>query len=174
MTRRSSTMSNSTSCPDPAELRKLLDGSATSDEQATLARHIDGCANGQAALERLSSGQGSWADVARQLAAPAPVDSALANALDQLEVAPGQMETAAEAKPTDMGGLEFLAPAEKPGQIGKLAHYEVLERIGRGGMGIVLKAYDTKLQRIVAIKVIAPELAAQASARQRVTPEAPA
>jgi serine/threonine protein kinase len=48
----------------------------------------------------------------------------------------------------------------------------VLEVIGRGGMGVVLKAFDTSLHRIVAIKVMAWQLATNATARRRFTREA--
>ncbi len=36
----------------------------------------------------------------------------------------------------------------------RLAHYEITERIGKGGMGEVFRARDTKLERDVAIKVL--------------------
>jgi WD40 repeat protein/tRNA A-37 threonylcarbamoyl transferase component Bud32 len=55
-----------------------------------------------------------------------------------------------------------------------LDHYEVLEVVGRGGMGVVLKARDTKLQRVVAIKVLALRLAGDAAARQQFVREAQA
>jgi serine/threonine protein kinase len=68
--------------------------------------------------------------------------------------------------------LALLAPAREPNSLGRLDHYEMLEVAGRGGMGIVFKARDTKLQRIVAIKVLAPQLAANGTSRKRFVREA--
>ena len=68
--------------------------------------------------------------------------------------------------------LSFLKRSAKPGSLGRLAHYEVVEVIGRGGCGIVMKAFDDKLQRTVAIKVLVPELATTSPARQRFLREA--
>lgn len=72
----------------------------------------------------------------------------------------------------DDQALECLAPSDKPGSLGTLGHYEIQELIGRGGMGIVLRASDEKLQRVVAIKVMAPQLATNAAARKRFIREA--
>jgi WD40 repeat protein/tRNA A-37 threonylcarbamoyl transferase component Bud32 len=70
--------------------------------------------------------------------------------------------------------LTFLAPAREPGGLGRLDHYEVLEVVGRGATGMVLKARDTKLQRVVALKMLAPRLAASRPARERFVREAQA
>ncbi|MCA9027108.1 MAG: serine/threonine protein kinase [Planctomycetaceae bacterium] len=74
----------------------------------------------------------------------------------------------------DSFNLEFLTPSNDPGLIGTLGPYEVFEVLGRGGMGIVFRARDPKLNRIVAIKVLAPELAANPNARRRFLREAQA
>ncbi len=54
----------------------------------------------------------------------------------------------------------------------EIGNFRLIEEIGRGGMGIVLKAHDKKLKRDVAIKVLAPHLAADAEAVQRFVREA--
>src|SRR5262245_14264656 len=72
----------------------------------------------------------------------------------------------------DTDALDFLEPSAKPGALGRLGQYEVLEVVGRGGFGIVLRAFDEKLHRVVAIKVLAPALAGSAAARQRFVREA--
>ncbi len=68
--------------------------------------------------------------------------------------------------------LNFLSPSSDPGLLGMLGPYEIIELLGRGGMGIVFRARDPKLNRVVAIKVLAPELAAHPSARLRFLREA--
>ena len=68
--------------------------------------------------------------------------------------------------------LGFLEPSTKPGSLGRLGHHEVLKVVGKGGMGIVLQAFDEKLHRVVAIKALMPGLAGNSAARQRFVREA--
>jgi hypothetical protein len=70
--------------------------------------------------------------------------------------------------------LDFLDASGRSGFCGRLGHHEVLGIIGRGGFGIVLKALDPALNRFVAIKVLAPQLACNVAARKRFAREAKA
>jgi hypothetical protein len=78
------------------------------------------------------------------------------------------------APPIDDGLPDFLAASDTPGSLGRLGHYEIEEVIGRGGMGTVLRAFDAKLHRVVAIKVMAAQLATSTTARLRFAREAQA
>src|SRR5207253_10658196 len=69
---------------------------------------------------------------------------------------------------------DFLAAAEEPDELGRLAHYRVLQPIGVGGMGMVFLAQDTRLKRQVALKVIKPELLRRADLHERFLSEAQA
>ena len=53
-----------------------------------------------------------------------------------------------------------------------LGHYRILEQIGAGGMGVVYRAHDERLERDVALKVLPPGMLADDSARKRFRKEA--
>jgi serine/threonine protein kinase len=68
----------------------------------------------------------------------------------------------------------FLSPPERPDELGRLGGYRVLKLLGQGGMGAVYLAEDPQLERLVALKVMRPEWAANPYSRQRFLREAKA
>jgi serine/threonine protein kinase len=54
----------------------------------------------------------------------------------------------------------------------RLSHYEIFDRIGEGGMGVVYKARDTHLDRLVAIKILPADKVSNADRRRRFVQEA--
>ena len=63
-------------------------------------------------------------------------------------------------------------PGIPPGS--KLSHFEILEKLGEGGMGVVYKARDLRLDRLVAIKVLPEQAGANADRQARFEQEAKA
>jgi serine/threonine protein kinase len=55
-----------------------------------------------------------------------------------------------------------------------ISHFQVLEKLGEGGMGVVYKGRDTHLDRYVALKILPPDKVADAERRRRFAQEAKA
>jgi serine/threonine-protein kinase len=131
------------------------------DSRPELESHLAACPGCRDKLDELAGGQPWWAEVRKHLGGDGA--SAIWPTL-------GQDETHKSATTA----LDFLQPSDQPGSLGRLGIYEILEVLGWGGMGVVLRAFDPSLHRPVAIKVLAAELAANGAARKRFAREAQA
>jgi serine/threonine-protein kinase len=154
---------------DESRLKSFLDEELPEHDEAELSDHLDTCLKCRRKLERLAAGTRLW-DELQALNPKALRRGSPELALSDPE-ATGDFADQEAAAAADRS-IDFLAPSSAPGSLGRLGTYEVTEVLGRGGFGIVLKAFDSALGRAVAIKVLAPQLATSAAARSRFAREA--
>lgn len=164
-------MGSSGRCPQSDMLREQWQRPATAEGQAQLIAHLDTCEVCQETLVRLAAGGEDLVATARQAGMESP----------PLDEPPPQLVAEILGKMADstpfltassLSTLDFLEPPCDPAHVGRMAHYEVTDIVARGGMGVVLKAIDEKLGRVVCLKVLAPHIAASETARQRFSGEA--
>ncbi|MCA9117669.1 MAG: serine/threonine protein kinase, partial [Planctomycetaceae bacterium] len=123
----------------------------------------------QARVEQLLK---SHEQASQFLETPAGADS---SAVDRTVLSDGSSVEDSAGTDRPSGEAEFrryLEPATRPGWLGRLAHYEIEEILGRGAFGVVAKAFDEKLHRVVAIKLMSAELASTSPPRKRFLREA--
>jgi WD40 repeat protein/serine/threonine protein kinase len=158
-------MSQPTPCPDIPRLEGLLRDRLPGGERDALTEHVGSCAVCQQALDGLVAGPDPARLGQAQRGRPAP-DSAYWNAVARLE---NDITRPAPPEPARAAGLslDFLSKSDEPGQLGMLDHFAITGIVGRGGMGVVLRGFDTYLQREVAVKVLDPALASDENAHHR-------
>jgi serine/threonine protein kinase len=165
-------------CPPTIDLDRLLRGRLTEAKSAALAEHVGSCSNCQKRLESLAGGGDDLPSKLREAENDQPpTDSAywraMAVAEDEVRITTLTIKNgSADTSSSGDSKLEFLKPSSEPGRIGRLGSFDIVREVGRGGMGVVLHAYDPCLQRDVAVKVIDPQLANNEVARQRFCREA--
>ena len=172
-------MAPETSSCDRNRLKLLLNDQLTLREARHTEEHLDQCPTCRRDLEWMAADPHWWRDASEflRLASDEPTQSvALSSSSRPDEGAQSSQHNCGCAmEPTTFDVvLEYLEPGNDPALLGRLGGYEILEVIGQGGMGIVLKGFDRELHRYVAIKVLAPHFAGSAAARQRFAREAQA
>ncbi|MFK7818933.1 MAG: serine/threonine-protein kinase [Planctomycetaceae bacterium] len=135
--------------------------------------HLDHCSDCQDRLDGLVADEAWWNQAKSALSdskeMAMPTDLPRADTIVVTELGSPQ-EIAQPAELLDVAG--FLSPPRHPEMLGRIGKYEVEREVGRGGMGIVVKGFDSELNRPVAIKLLAPHLASVGTARQRFIREA--
>jgi serine/threonine protein kinase len=139
------------------------------DEQRAFEAHLSDCIDCRRRLEEAAAGGDVWNELRDSL-------QQCTARLDDLRPAAGSRDWAvcSDASVDHASVLKLLSPTDDDRMIGRLGAYEIVGIIGWGGMGIVLKALDTLLNRYVAIKVLAPQLGNSGAARRRFSREAQA
>jgi eukaryotic-like serine/threonine-protein kinase len=161
-------MAAPSSCPPTDRLRRLAEDHLPAEEAAKLVAHLDGCALCQRRLETLAGNTIPSNPSTPTHQGEAPLQEVLR-----------ALKSDAEPKaPPPYCAVDwlrsFLGPATARDALGRLEVYDVHEILGQGGMGVVVKAFDTLLRRWVAVKLLAPHLAGDPTARQRFAREAQA
>jgi serine/threonine-protein kinase len=144
-------------------LPKSLDDSLSDVQEEELAQHLSQCPACREELEQLAAKEEAWSQVTDALRRKVRLSHRVADA-------PGDpsYDVAVDF------AVDFLEPSANPKTLGRLGDIDILDVIGRGGMGIVLKGFQAELNRPVAVKVLAPHLAANGAARRRFAREAQA
>ncbi|MBS0201254.1 MAG: serine/threonine protein kinase [Planctomycetes bacterium] len=164
---------NTTTCPCSDELQKLIDGSLSGERQQECTRHMDSCECCQSKLEVMATGGTNLSQILVHANEVEPIaSSAYWPALKELSADLDETFVPRSTPRSREVSLQFLQPATDPAYLGRLSHFDVMRVLGRGGMGIVLEAFDSKLQRHVALKVLDPDLAHDEVSRKRFCREA--
>ncbi|MBY0522582.1 MAG: SUMF1/EgtB/PvdO family nonheme iron enzyme [Gemmataceae bacterium] len=142
-------------CPSAVELESYVSGKLDETTHGQIDAHIDACATCQNTVDTLDDMAGTALPVLRQSSAhsAATIDPDLVR-LVSLAKAIGRPTSDARPPTEPHAGLV-------------LGNYTLLEPIGAGGMGRVFKAYHRRMKRVVALKLLAPELLRSEAARLR-------
>ena len=139
------------------DLLEFIDGTGDAAKTQSIGEHVHRCKECRKALDALTAPSAIWqwapillsGSVSNDIAVRDDISEQWRYPIDKL----------------------FESPVH-PELLGRLGKYDVEREVGRGGMGVVFKAYDSELHRAVAIKVLAPHVASHASARKRFAQEA--
>lgn len=166
---------------NPLLLEGYLSGGITQVQITWVERHLNDCRTCREALERQAASPEFWQATGRYLDPKQPQDTALglSHGMQTPVLASWQSGIPADMLPE--GDLDceaflkhWLEPSDQIDVLGTLDKYQVLGVISRGGMGLVLKAMDPDLNRLVAIKTLLQHLATSREAKLRFQREAQA
>jgi serine/threonine protein kinase len=156
-------------CPSPEEVQQLLSGRVPLEDMEPWLQHLEHCTNCVGLVRELPA-----TDTINELlkgldTVTDPEADVVASLIARLTArGPRAATTAACAAVAHA----FLAPPQSADELGRLGEYRVLRLLGTGGMGVVYVAEDSQLSRLVALKVLKPELTANEDYRQRFVREA--
>ena len=166
-------MNNQMAQCDDRQLMAMIENEDAVPADA-LTAHVENCPHCRARLQDLAGSGDDWQRAAKALASE-PSEHSTAD-LDR------EWSARPSLAPWDQRSMQWtealtqplLDPPSHPELLGRLGRYDIEKLIGYGGMGVVFKAFDSELNRTVAIKLLSPQLAANDLARQRFAREASA
>ena len=159
---------------EPTRLKVLLTGDEDSAVFREAQHHVDNCPRCQQRLLELSGDSPLVREACETLRQEGETDTEAEWANSSVIIQLDSLQNSDNPIDSESISLDFLSPPSQPDLLGRLGRYEIERLIGTGGMGVVLKGYDTELHRVVAIKVLLPHLANSGAARRRFAREAQA
>jgi eukaryotic-like serine/threonine-protein kinase len=149
-------------CLSKAQLEALIECQGTQAEDATLQFHLNHCPE---CCRRLAEmvGDPTWWREAESMLSSAQ-DELVLDTLDRIQSNGPEISVSANLM---SHLLQWMGPTDDPTKMGRVGGFEIVGIIGVGGAGVVLKAYDPRLNRFVAIKTLLPGLADNVVARKR-------
>ena len=150
-------------CPSKPELQELLADRLPASVRADVEVHIESCPACQGQLDALTQDV-EWNLASCALAATGPAF------LDRLQE--NYPATLIQHETHVSSSLIFPGEVTQQAPLGQVGDFEILEEIGAGSFGWVFRARERSLDRIVALKVLKPEMTARADAVTRFEREA--
>ena len=160
-------------------LQRSLSDQLSELQEEQLAAHLTECQTCRQQLDTMANDAGGWNQISNVLREETS-DEHLATPRGGSTLIPrkpisgdddDEFADGSYLKPSDFI-VDFLQPAENKDSLGRLGAIEIREFIGQGAHGIVLKGFQQELNRLVAVKVMAPHLASVVAARKRFAREA--
>ena len=165
---------------NPELLQRSLSDQLTERQEERLAQHLTECEACRMNLEQLAGDRGSWNHVGNVLRHETSGEFAKGSHKGSTLLPKSPISGDDEDDFHDCGPVlkasdfivDFLLPSQTKESLGRLGDIEIRQLIGQGAHGIVLKGFQEELNRLVAVKVMAPHLASVVAARKRFAREA--
>ena len=176
MIRRLSNTSGPIGCPEADVLSRFVADELDEPQQVVIGRHVDGCESCRDELDKVAESPSFLPTLVGFETEQDSVgeDEFVDRLVRRIQGDIGSFVKRWSSAESDeaSGPVLFPGPADDDAPLGRIAEYEVQELIGSGATGHLYKAFDTRLKRVVAIKILRRELAALEDARARFVREA--
>ena len=147
-----------TQCYDITEFEQFMTDEIADEKEQQMIQHLEDCEHCQFEMNRFAEQDACWAEIKEKL-----IDQHDEWTRDERQAMASDIPSERELKKI----RQLLGPSENPEMLGRLGGFEICGIIGRGSAGIVFKALDTRLNRFVAIKMLAPVFSNNGSSRRR-------